>query len=66
MNNRPLLYTWLILSFLSELIVLGGVGYLVVWKSAPDWLFILAFIWGFQPSLYKVLRKEFGVKEESE
>lgn len=63
MKNDTLLVIWLVISLIWDIIVLGTCTYLVFFHGASGWWYVFAFILCGSSSLFKVLRKRFGVEE---
>lgn len=57
-----LLALWVVAQFLFDASVLGFTAYVVFWKGRSGWWFLLAMILCSSESLFKVLRKRFGVE----
>lgn len=59
------LVTWIICVFIWDIIVWGTFGYVVWWRHESGWWFLLAFVITSGTSLFKVLRKKYGVPEDT-
>jgi hypothetical protein len=60
------LVVWLLLSVVWDVLVFGVVTYVVFWRDRSGLWFVLAFILTYTSTLYKVLRKRYGIPEEKE
>lgn len=58
-----ILITWIIASTILDIFLFGGTAYLIFYKGISIWWFVAAIILSVQPTLYKILRKEFHVSE---
>jgi len=65
--DRPkdwVLIAWLVLDFCKDTFIVAGTAYLVFWLHHSAWWWLLAVWLISSPTLFKVLRKRYGIKEE--
>jgi hypothetical protein len=64
--NDAVLVAWIITTLAWDVLTLGTTTYLVFWKDASGWLFFLAILLCSSTTLYKVLRKRYGIAEDDD
>ena len=62
--SDAVLITWLILSAIWDFAVFGFCSYEVFWRSHVGAWFVFAIVLSFQPTLYEVLKKRFGIEDK--
>lgn len=65
MGKDIVLMTWIICDLIKDIFLLSGSIYLVIWKGCSGWWIILAMILSGSPTLFKVLKKRYEIKEEN-
>lgn len=55
-ENKNILITWVVLAFLWDFFLIGGVTYLVFWKGHSGWWFVLAIVLGLHTTLFDKLK----------
>jgi len=63
MKDRVLI-AWLITDLISDIFLIAGSIYLVIWKGCSGWWIVLAIVLAEQPDLYKALRKRYNIEVE--
>ena len=62
-RSDALLITWVIVSTLWDFAMFGFVFYLIFWKGRSAGWLIFAALMTYSPSLFKALKKRFGLPE---
>jgi len=57
------LVVWIVGDVIKDLLVLGMTTYLVFWQGHSGWWYLLALLLMSSTTLYKVLRKRYGIEE---
>jgi len=63
-DGDAILIVWILSSFLWDVFVFAGIGYLVFWRGHSGWWFLFAALLTYTPNLFKALRKRFALPEE--
>lgn len=65
MTNNQLLAVWIIADTVQCIAIIFGTAYLVFYKDASGWWFVLSIMLCTSPTLFKALKKVFSLKDES-
>jgi len=62
--SDAVLILWIIIGAAWDVLVFTTTTYLVFWKGHSGWWYILAILLTYSESLFKVLRKRFGLPSD--